>query len=107
LNAWMVREGWALAYVQYSSAYVHDEENARAYQRAGFSPPQRTALSAPMMSRRHYGGSCSVVVGRSRRCLSQPLNQPAAETHKSQVDRHDRSGRCVRVRRNRAQDIDT
>jgi endonuclease YncB( thermonuclease family) len=33
LNAWMVREGWALAYVQYSSAYVHDEENARAYQR--------------------------------------------------------------------------
>ena len=29
LNAWMVQEGWALAYVQYSKAYVHTEEDAR------------------------------------------------------------------------------
>ena len=33
LNAWMVREGWALAYVKYSSAYVRAEENARTQQR--------------------------------------------------------------------------
>ncbi|MBX6323347.1 MAG: thermonuclease family protein [Rhodospirillaceae bacterium] len=30
LNAWMVRHGWALAYQQYSSAYVSEEEAARA-----------------------------------------------------------------------------
>src|ERR1017187_7857558 len=29
LNAWMVQQGWALAYVQYSKAYVHAEEDAR------------------------------------------------------------------------------
>ncbi len=33
LNAWMVREGWALAYVQYSSAYANAEEDARTRQR--------------------------------------------------------------------------
>lgn len=29
LNAWMVQEGWALAYVQYSKAYVDAEEDGR------------------------------------------------------------------------------
>jgi len=29
LNGWMVREGWALAYVKYSSVYVSVEEQAR------------------------------------------------------------------------------
>jgi endonuclease YncB( thermonuclease family) len=33
LNAWMVQQGWALAYVQYSKAYVHAEEDARTQQR--------------------------------------------------------------------------
>jgi endonuclease YncB( thermonuclease family) len=33
LNGWMVQEGWALAYVKYSSAYVHAEEDARAQRR--------------------------------------------------------------------------
>jgi endonuclease YncB( thermonuclease family) len=33
LNAWMVQQGWALAYVQYSSAYRQVEEDARANQR--------------------------------------------------------------------------
>jgi endonuclease YncB( thermonuclease family) len=33
LNAWMVQEGWALAYVKYSKAYVHAEEDARTHQR--------------------------------------------------------------------------
>jgi endonuclease YncB( thermonuclease family) len=43
LNAWMVQEGWALAYVQYSSAYRQVEEDARAkrrglWQRAFIAP---------------------------------------------------------------------
>ena len=29
LDAWMVRQGWALAYRKYSSAYVGDEDDAR------------------------------------------------------------------------------
>jgi endonuclease YncB( thermonuclease family) len=29
LNAWMVRQGWALAFVRYSKEYVPDEESAR------------------------------------------------------------------------------
>lgn len=33
LNAWMVHQGWALAYVKYSSAYRQAEEDARANQR--------------------------------------------------------------------------
>jgi endonuclease YncB( thermonuclease family) len=33
LNAWMVQEGWALAYVQYSKAYVDAEVDARTQQR--------------------------------------------------------------------------
>ena len=33
LNNWMVQEGWALAYVKYSSKYVHAEEDARTHLR--------------------------------------------------------------------------
>src|SRR5262249_19049238 len=33
LNAWMVQEGWALAYVKYSSAYRAAEENAKSQRR--------------------------------------------------------------------------
>jgi endonuclease YncB( thermonuclease family) len=33
LNGWMVQQGWALAYVKYSKAYVHAEEDARTDQR--------------------------------------------------------------------------
>src|SRR5258705_742288 len=33
LNRWMVREGWALAYLKYSSAYQQVEEDARVHQR--------------------------------------------------------------------------
>ena len=33
LNGWLVQEGWALAYVKYSSKYIHAEENARTKQR--------------------------------------------------------------------------
>ena len=33
LNAWMVQQGWALAYVQYSSVYRQAEDEARTNQR--------------------------------------------------------------------------
>lgn len=43
LNAWLVREGWALAYRHYSSDYVVDEEVARKARkgmwRGSFVPP--------------------------------------------------------------------
>ena len=37
LNAWMVHEGWALAFVRYSIAYVKDEEKAHTAQRGLWS----------------------------------------------------------------------
>ena len=37
LNAWMVREGWALAFVRYSKVYVADEGVAREAQRGLWS----------------------------------------------------------------------
>jgi endonuclease YncB( thermonuclease family) len=43
LNAWMVRRGWAMAYQQYSKAYVEDEATAREARRgiwaSEFTPP--------------------------------------------------------------------
>ena len=33
LNRWMVREGWAVAYRQYSTAYIAAEDHARTGQR--------------------------------------------------------------------------
>jgi len=33
LNAWMVQEGWALAYLKYSSAYQQVEEDAQVHRR--------------------------------------------------------------------------
>ena len=33
LNRWMVREGWAVAYRQYSTAYIPAEDHARTGQR--------------------------------------------------------------------------
>jgi endonuclease YncB( thermonuclease family) len=58
LNAFMVRSGWALAYREYSSAYVDDEDAARQAKRglwAGtFTPPweyrNRTRTAKPATS---------------------------------------------------------
>jgi endonuclease YncB( thermonuclease family) len=33
IDAWMVRQGWALAYRKYSTAYVREEDQARAARR--------------------------------------------------------------------------
>ena len=37
VNAWLVREGWAMAYRRYSTAYVDEEEAAKAAQRGLWS----------------------------------------------------------------------
>jgi endonuclease YncB( thermonuclease family) len=37
LNAWLVRQGWALAFTKYSKIYVADEEQARGVQRGLWS----------------------------------------------------------------------
>lgn len=39
LNRWMVQEGWAVAYRQYSTAYVAAEESARAQTRGVWTGP--------------------------------------------------------------------
>lgn len=62
LNRWMVRQGWAIAYRQYSRAYVGDEDRARQdrlniwsgrfdtpadHRRAGRAPARRLSGTAP------------------------------------------------------------
>jgi endonuclease YncB( thermonuclease family) len=51
LNAWMVRQGWALAYRHYSTAYVADEEAAHVA-RLGI---WRGTFEAPWDWRRDHG----------------------------------------------------
>ncbi|MFL6798089.1 MAG: thermonuclease family protein [Xanthobacteraceae bacterium] len=43
LNGWMVREGWALAYVQYSREYIANEAAAREQRRGMWGGEQRPA----------------------------------------------------------------
>lgn len=61
LNAWMVREGWALAYRQYSLDYVNAENAASASKRnlwqSEFQPPwewrRQQRVEAPAPKREH------------------------------------------------------
>jgi endonuclease YncB( thermonuclease family) len=53
LNAWLVQQGWALAYVKYSSAYRQVEEDARANQRGLW----QGAFIAPWDWRHRTGGN--------------------------------------------------
>jgi len=64
LNGWMVREGWALAYVKYSSAYVSAEEVARTRQ----SGLWQGAFIAPWDWR--HRNNKTVILG----ALSVPIN---------------------------------
>jgi endonuclease YncB( thermonuclease family) len=64
LNAWMVREGWALAFVRYSSAYVGEEAQARTKQRGLWSG----AFIAPWDWRHRDSGT--VILG----ALSVPID---------------------------------
>jgi endonuclease YncB( thermonuclease family) len=67
LNDWMVQQGWALAYVKYSSKYVHAEENARTNQRGLW----QGAFIAPWDWR--HRNNQTVILG----ALSVPLNAQA------------------------------
>jgi endonuclease YncB( thermonuclease family) len=64
LNGWMVRQGWALAYVKYSSAYVAAEEEARTHQRGLW----QGAFIAPWDWR--HRNNKTVILG----ALSVPIN---------------------------------
>jgi endonuclease YncB( thermonuclease family) len=64
LNEWMVREGWALAYVKYSSAYVAFEDEARTHQRGLW----QGAFIAPWDWR--HRNNKTVILG----ALSVPIN---------------------------------
>jgi endonuclease YncB( thermonuclease family) len=64
LNGWMVREGWALAYVKYSSAYVAVEDEARTRQ----SGLWQGAFIAPWDWR--HRNNKTVILG----ALSVPIN---------------------------------
>ena len=64
LNGWMVREGWALAYVKYSSAYAPVEEEARSRQ----SGLWQGAFIAPWDWR--HRNNKTVILG----ALSVPIN---------------------------------
>jgi endonuclease YncB( thermonuclease family) len=68
LNGWMVRQGWALAYVKYSSAYVAAEETARTHQRGLW----QGAFIAPWDWR--HRNAKTVILG----ALSVPINAQAS-----------------------------
>jgi endonuclease YncB( thermonuclease family) len=78
LNAWMVRQGWALAYVQYSSAYRKFEDDARANQRGLW----RGAFIAPWDWRRRNTktnilGAYSVPVYAQKMLLNRSATEGA------------------------------
>lgn len=76
LNAWMVREGWALAYVKYSSTYVHAEEDARSHLRGLW----RGAFIAPWDWR--HRNNKTVILG----AFSVPINSQSMLLPRSGVE---------------------
>jgi endonuclease YncB( thermonuclease family) len=68
LNGWMVRQGWALAYLKYSSAYVAFEDEARTHQRGLW----QGAFIAPWDWR--HRNNKTVILG----ALSVPINAQAS-----------------------------
>jgi endonuclease YncB( thermonuclease family) len=67
VGAWLVREGWALAYRRYSRDYVGAEEAARAAKRglwsATFMPPWEWRAqheTSPAASSEHAPGACRI-----------------------------------------------
>jgi endonuclease YncB( thermonuclease family) len=94
LNGWMVEQGWALAYIQYSSAYVLNQERARPHQvglwRGAFIAPwdwrhrnQQTERGAQGPAKRtetpvgpNGGGECTV-----DRVCDQRERYPEWRTH--------------------------
>jgi endonuclease YncB( thermonuclease family) len=80
VNAWMVRQGWALAYRRYSTAYVDEENEAKAAAlgvwRGAFTAPWdwrhgvRTATDSAPMSDKPTGsaGACCRICSSSKAC---------------------------------------
>ena len=81
LNAWMVHEGWALAFVRYSTAYVKEEEKAHAAQRGLW----RGAFIAPWDWRHRDKGTTilgplSVPITAQKQLL-EPVSAEGAPSH--------------------------
>lgn len=76
LNGWMVQEGWALAYVKYSSTYRHAEDDARAHERGLW----RGAFIAPWDWR--HRNKKTVILGT----LSVPINAQSLLLPRSETD---------------------
>jgi endonuclease YncB( thermonuclease family) len=78
LNAWMVAQGWALAYRQYSTAYVGQEEAARAaglgIWRGAFTAPwdwrhgRRTPMVTEKVAPPESSAACCKVCTNSKAC---------------------------------------
>jgi endonuclease YncB( thermonuclease family) len=72
LNAWIVRQGWALAFLRYSKSYVADEAAAREAQRGLWSG----AFIAPWDWRHHsceatvYGALAVPITARTQLCAA-------------------------------------
>jgi endonuclease YncB( thermonuclease family) len=84
LNAWIVREGWALAYVRYSGEYVADEADARAQHRGmwagAFIAP--VGLAAPGQEHRDLGRcGCSSLRASPTACPGFLCHCPVAGLH--------------------------
>lgn len=92
LNAWMVQQGWALAYVKYSKVYVQAEEDARSNQRGIW----KGAFIAPWDWRHKNNktailGAYSVPIGSQKILLGPSATQgsPSPEcTIKGNVNRN-------------------
>jgi endonuclease YncB( thermonuclease family) len=81
LNAWMVHEGWALAFVRYSTAYVKEEEKAHAAERGLW----RGAFIAPWDWRHRDKGTTilgplSVPITAQKQLL-EPVSAEGAPSH--------------------------
>jgi endonuclease YncB( thermonuclease family) len=81
LNAWMVQEGWALAFVRYSTAYVKEEEKAHAAQQGLW----RGAFIAPWDWRHRDKGTTilgplSVPITAQKQLL-EPFSAEGAPSH--------------------------
>ena len=75
LNAWMVAQGWALAYRRYSRAYVDEEQTAKAAKRgvwrgeliAPWEWRRGKRLAAPVTSSAKESGQCRIKGNISRK----------------------------------------
>ena len=81
LNAWMVREGWALAFVRYSTAYVKEEEKAHSAERGLW----RGAFIAPWDWRHRDKGTTILgplfVPITAQKQLLEPVSAEGAPSH--------------------------